>query len=609
MKPQSKPKEQFKDRLIAWSEARLGAKFDSLNNAQRSRQMIGFFVQEVVEKLSPGIVPDDDGELESCIVDGPGDGGADFLYRTDDGQVLIIQAKYRGKDASESAEAVGRACDVLERLHLGNSGGQKSLHQDLLELASQIDWEQDTFRVYFITTGKTGDSVRDRVDQGLVPIPGLSDFGDRSEFRYLDLALLNQELREALSSADFSDRPIVIPMIPDANKNPWCHFEGAEREMYVGEVSGAMLAQILQTHKASLFTMNIRDYVGDSKTNKEIIKTALTNPGNFEYFNNGVTAVAGNIAPDIKAKTLTCERMSIINGAQTVRSLLAAVRKPGISEYKPVSSVKVLLRLLSFAYPSEVQFVNEVTRYNNTQNAVKIADFRSNDEVQKDLARRFSTLNLGGRSFEYKNKRSVKKRNSLPITLEELTKSIFAFRFGPDDMWGGTGKMFDPSESGLYTKVFELPDSPLTEASFSLIAGTYFACDFVKKLWETHRKQLRSQGSTMHPAWERKWLIYYAIGELERQNYKKQGKDLDHDLSKLAKPNAWLSASDSAPQQALTKAFEISLKVLSQQYDAKKRNDPNFKHRNWFRESATTALIQEGLGLALEFGLPPRLWG
>ncbi len=47
------------------------------------------------------------------------------------------------------------------------------------------------------------------------------------------------------------------------------------------------------------------------------------------------------------------------------------------------------MRLMSFKYPAEVSFVREVTKYNNTQNAVKIADFRSNDRVQKDLAHRF----------------------------------------------------------------------------------------------------------------------------------------------------------------------------------------------------------------------------
>lgn len=608
MKQETKPKEQFRDRLQEWSEAKLGVKFDSIGAVQRSRQMISFFVQEVLDKLFPGIVPDDEGELEGCIIDGAGDGGADFLYRTDDGQVLIIQAKYRGKkDDTESAESVGRACDILERLYLATQGKQKSLHGDLLELASQIDWEQDYFRVYFITTGKSGDTVIDRVKQGLCRIAELPDLEDRSELRYLDNSLLNQEMREAISSADFSDKPIVIPMLPDSEGTPWCHFQGDDRDLYLGEVKGTVLAQTLQTHKASLFTMNIRDYVGDSKTNKQIIATALSDPANFEYFNNGVTAVAGKITPDFDNKTLSCDRMSIINGAQTVRSLLAAVNKPGIAMHKPVSSVRVLLRLLSFSYPSEVPFVAEVTKYNNTQNAVKIADFRSNDEVQKDIAHRFNNLNLKGRKYEYKNKRSTKRRNSIAITLEEFAKALYAFKFGPDDMWGGTSKLFDASTAGLYTGIFEHPDSVLTNPEFNLLSGTFFACDFVKSLWEEHRKSLRLKKETMHPALERKGLVYFAIGEVARQAYRKQSWDLDHDLRKLANPNGWLQDEPTAPKRALATAFDVASKVLTQRYDIAKKN-PSFKHRNWFRDQETLRDIREGVDLALVFGTPPRIW-
>jgi hypothetical protein len=172
MKETTIPKEQFKDRLLAWTKESLETDFSNLIPIQQSRQMIKFFVIEILEKLYPGIVPDDEGELDSCIIDGSGDGGTDLLYRTDDGQVLIIQAKYRGKDASESAEAVGRICDLQERLFLATQGKQHSLHKDLVELAGQIDWAEDTFRLYFITTGKSGQARgRGRPSRAAYPSP------------------------------------------------------------------------------------------------------------------------------------------------------------------------------------------------------------------------------------------------------------------------------------------------------------------------------------------------------------------------------------------------------------------------------------------------------
>ncbi|MGA3081861.1 MAG: hypothetical protein ABSD44_10820 [Terracidiphilus sp.] len=146
MKETSKPKDLkltgsrlFQYRLIEWSEESLRTKFSNLSNFQQSRQMIKFFIENVLEKLSPGMVPDDEDEIENCIVDGSGDGGADFLYRNDEGQVLIIQAKYRSKDAHESAEAIGRFCDIQERLLLATEGKQQSIHKGILEIAEQIE--------------------------------------------------------------------------------------------------------------------------------------------------------------------------------------------------------------------------------------------------------------------------------------------------------------------------------------------------------------------------------------------------------------------------------------------------------------------------------------
>jgi hypothetical protein len=609
MKQETKQKEQFKERFIEWAQVRLGTAFSNLNNTQQSRQMIHFFVTEVLERLTPGLVPDDEGELESCIVDGAGDGGADFLYRSDDGQVVIIQAKFRGKDATEGPESIGRFCDFPARLYLALQGKDQAIRADVVELASQIDWYEDSFRLFFITTAKSSDTAIKRAEFGIAPIPDMPDFvEDRVEFRYLDHSLLNQELREAISAADFSSRPIVIPMLADSNESPWCHYKQQDRDLYVGEVKGSVLADLLNNHKASLFTMNIRDYVGDTRTNKQIKKTAIDTPENFEYFNNGVTAVAGKVVADLDAMTLTCEKMSIINGAQTVRALLAANKKGGGNQYKPVSKVRVLVKLLTFAYPTEIPFVGEVTKYNNTQNAVKIADFRSNDEVQKDIARRFSNLNLNGRSYEYKNKRSDKKRNTIAITLEEFTKALYAFQFGPDDYHGGTAKLFDASSGGLYRKVYTNPEQPLDEQTFKLYTGIFLACDVVKGFWEDLRKERRSQNLNLHPALERKGLIYFAVGELERLSYSQQKLNINQDLVKLAKPNEWLSAKQNVTKIALAKAFELSTKVLCQQYDQKKENDPNFKHRNWFRDPETLQKVKSGLELAMIFGYPPRLW-
>ena len=62
--------------------------------------------------------------------------------------------------------------------------------------------------------------------------------------------------------------------------------------------------------------MNIRDYVGDTSTNKGIVQTALDIPENSLFFNNGVSAVASNIEADDASGTLRCKRFSIITAVR-----------------------------------------------------------------------------------------------------------------------------------------------------------------------------------------------------------------------------------------------------------------------------------------------------
>ena len=55
--------------------------------------MTRFYVRKIVQPVNPGLIPDDDEELDACLVDGSGDCGVDFISR-DGNTVLIVQAKY-----------------------------------------------------------------------------------------------------------------------------------------------------------------------------------------------------------------------------------------------------------------------------------------------------------------------------------------------------------------------------------------------------------------------------------------------------------------------------------------------------------------------------------
>jgi hypothetical protein len=78
---------KFREYLIKDIEQRLKVKFDGLDPVVRAKEMTRFYVKSIVGKLTPGLVPDADEDIDDYIVDGANDGGVDFIYPSE-GRVL-----------------------------------------------------------------------------------------------------------------------------------------------------------------------------------------------------------------------------------------------------------------------------------------------------------------------------------------------------------------------------------------------------------------------------------------------------------------------------------------------------------------------------------------
>src|SRR5215472_15624011 len=102
-------KPKFREYLIKDIEQRLKVKFDQVDSVVRAKEMTRFYVKSIVGKLTPGLVPDADEDIDDYIVDGSNDGGVDFIYPSE-GRVLLVQSKYRGPDKAEDSEAFTHFC-------------------------------------------------------------------------------------------------------------------------------------------------------------------------------------------------------------------------------------------------------------------------------------------------------------------------------------------------------------------------------------------------------------------------------------------------------------------------------------------------------------------
>jgi hypothetical protein len=120
---------------------------------------------------------------------------------------------------------------------------------------------------------------------------------------------------------------------------------------------------------------------------------------------------------------------------------------------------------------------------------------------------------------------------------------------------------------------------------FRRYLGIWFCCEFTYDLLKTESIE------SPHPALERKWLVFYGVGEAIRVFYGHLGLELAAALQKVASPN-WHDEPDAkGPKLVLKKYFPIGVFALKNAYDAAAKA-AGFAHRNWFRDKATLTAIR-----------------
>lgn len=221
--------------------------------------------------------------------------------------------------------------------------------------------------------------------------------------------------------------------------------------------------------KYPIFDMNIREYLGNTGVNKNIIKTLYDKEDrvNFFYYNNGITLICSKMS-SIKTVSSNINRNAefkvdnpqIVNGCQTVNSIYEVLRNvdPNIleEEYKDVF---VMLKVLQIndSNDTENKLYKDIVKFNNSQNSINEKTFVSNNSLfiryQKELEKRgFLLLIKQSDKNTFKNKyksitllkeKSVKYMENFKldfskitdyfIPLEKLLQIILAFQIGGFD--------------------------------------------------------------------------------------------------------------------------------------------------------------------------------
>ncbi|UZX70429.1 AIPR family protein [Yersinia ruckeri] len=180
--------------------------------------------------------------------------------------------------------------------------------------------------------------------------------------------------------------PILINESVTLNTIGGYEISGKGWSSYSTAIQARELAKLYKKHKTKIFSANIRDYLGsrksDSNINHGIKQTVENDAPDFWAFNNGLTVLTHSYS--IGENSVLIQGLSIVNGAQTTGA---------IGSLKKLPDEKAMVQTRFIAVDSSSEYLIEnIIRYNNSQNKVEAADFRSTDKIQKRLKEEISLI-------------------------------------------------------------------------------------------------------------------------------------------------------------------------------------------------------------------------
>ena len=242
-------------------------------------------------------------------------------------------------------------------------------------------------------------------------------------------------------------------------------------------IPGEALRFVYEKFGPRLLEANVRSFlsVKAKGVNAGIQNTLRTAPERFMAFNNGIVLVADEMRLDRVADgspgILWLRGMQIVNGGQTTASIFFAKKKFPDTDLSKVRVPAKIIVMKDDEPAKEEALVSDISRFANSQNAVRQSDLSANKPFHVDVER--LSLNVYcpdgiGRWFYERAAGSYntllaregttpaqlrKLKDAVPtsrkITKTELAKYSMAWARQPDVVSLGTQKCFDRFMAGL----------------------------------------------------------------------------------------------------------------------------------------------------------------
>jgi hypothetical protein len=170
----------------------------------------------------------------------------------------------------------------------------------------------------------------------------------------------------------------------------------AQTQSLQGAISANVLGEWYRQHGQGLLDDNVRVALShDSGVNSEIVRTLLEDPWNFWFFHKGVTALCETwrfSGADARVAPVTFRGLRIVDGAQTVSSIAAALEKAeqkGQTAVAQMAKAEVPVRFIKLE-GREPGFGARITFTNNRANPITARDMLAMHDVQQRMRNDFA---------------------------------------------------------------------------------------------------------------------------------------------------------------------------------------------------------------------------
>ena len=293
----------------------------------------------------------------------------------DNGVATVITTIYRGLDGLRSITAT-ELTQVIRRAVRAFEAALDGSHRDM----EPATCAYDSMEAFHSTSGEI-DRLRVVVlGDGFAADPGPFE-SETSDFEVtVDIWDVRRCFR--LASSGLPYEPIAIDVRKRLGRPLECigvpRSGDRDFDVYMTVLPGDLLHELYHEYGPRILELNVRSFLqARGKVNRGIRDTLKDEPARFVAYNNGISATAEHVeivSTDRGPAIAGIRGLQIVNGGQTVASIHRAKER----ERHDLTDVFVQAKLTCVGPEMIDELVPRISRYANTQNAVREADFSAN---------------------------------------------------------------------------------------------------------------------------------------------------------------------------------------------------------------------------------------